>query len=97
MSTERKPGSRGVLNPFARQLANPAERIGSTISALYAGIDAATFEDAGERYDVRVQIRPEDRDDIAKLATGDDDVTPAGKRTPDRLPREAPHNDGSCR
>ncbi len=29
MSTERKPGSRGVLDPFAREQANPAPRIGS--------------------------------------------------------------------
>ena len=26
MSTERKPGSRGVRNPFAREQAKPAER-----------------------------------------------------------------------
>jgi len=29
MSTERKPGSRGVRDPFARERANPAPRIGS--------------------------------------------------------------------
>jgi hypothetical protein len=29
MSTERKPGSRGVLNPFSRQRADPAPRLGS--------------------------------------------------------------------
>ncbi len=29
MSTERKPGSRGVRDPFAGEGANPAPRIGS--------------------------------------------------------------------
>jgi HAE1 family hydrophobic/amphiphilic exporter-1 len=51
----------------AADLGVPAARIGSTISALFAGIDATTFEDLGERYDVRLQIRPEDRDDVTKL------------------------------
>jgi HAE1 family hydrophobic/amphiphilic exporter-1 len=51
----------------AADLGVPASRIGSTLSALFAGIDATTFEDLGERYDVRVQIRPEDRDDVTEL------------------------------
>lgn len=29
MSTERKPGSRGVMDPFSRERADPAPRIGS--------------------------------------------------------------------
>jgi HAE1 family hydrophobic/amphiphilic exporter-1 len=51
----------------AADLGVPAARIASTVAALYAGIQATTFEDAGERYDVRIQIRPEDRDDVSKL------------------------------
>ena len=37
------------------------------MAALYAGFKAATFEEGGERYDVRVQVRPEYRDDLDKL------------------------------
>jgi HAE1 family hydrophobic/amphiphilic exporter-1 len=51
----------------AANLGEPAIKIASTISALYAGVDVATFEERGERYDVRVQIRPQDRDDPGKL------------------------------
>jgi HAE1 family hydrophobic/amphiphilic exporter-1 len=56
-----------ITRERAADLGVPAEQIGRTISALFAGIEATTFEDAGERYDVRVQIRPEDRDDLSKL------------------------------
>jgi HAE1 family hydrophobic/amphiphilic exporter-1 len=51
----------------AAALGVSAEQIGRTISALYAGVEAITFEDGGERYPVRVQVRPEDRDDLSKL------------------------------
>jgi HAE1 family hydrophobic/amphiphilic exporter-1 len=56
-----------ITRQRAADLGVPAAQIGGTISALFAGIRATTFEDAGERYDVRVQIRPEDRDDLRKL------------------------------
>ncbi len=56
-----------ITRQRAADLGVPAAQIGSTISALFAGVEATTFEDAGERYDVRVQIRPEDRDDLQKL------------------------------
>jgi hydrophobic/amphiphilic exporter-1 (mainly G- bacteria), HAE1 family len=52
----------------AAELGVPALQIGRTIAALYAGFEAATFEEGGERYDVRVQMRPEYRDDIGKLS-----------------------------
>ena len=45
----------------------PALQIGRTIAASLAGLEATTFEEKGERYDVRVQVRPEYRDDPAKL------------------------------
>jgi HAE1 family hydrophobic/amphiphilic exporter-1 len=51
----------------AADLGVPALQIGRTLAALYAGYDAATFEEGGERYDVRVQLRPEYRDDLGKL------------------------------
>jgi HAE1 family hydrophobic/amphiphilic exporter-1 len=56
-----------ITRERAADLGVSAEQIGRTISALFAGVEAATFEDGGERYDVRVQIRPEDRDDLQKL------------------------------
>jgi HAE1 family hydrophobic/amphiphilic exporter-1 len=51
----------------AADLGVPALQIGRTIAALYAGYDATTFEEDGERYDVRVQLLPEYRDELAKL------------------------------
>jgi HAE1 family hydrophobic/amphiphilic exporter-1 len=56
-----------ITRERAADLGVPAAQIGSTISALFAGVKATSFEDAGERYDVRVQVRPEDRDDLQKL------------------------------
>ena len=56
-----------ITRERAADLGVPAAQIGQTVSALFAGIKATTFEELGERYDVRVQIRPEDRDDLAKL------------------------------
>ncbi len=52
----------------AADLGIPALAIGTTISALIAGIDVTSFEEAGERYDVRVQVLPEYRNDLSKLA-----------------------------
>jgi HAE1 family hydrophobic/amphiphilic exporter-1 len=51
----------------AADLGVPALQIGRTISALVAGVRATTFEEHGERYDVRVQVQPEYRDDPSKL------------------------------
>ena len=52
----------------AAQIGVPALEIARTISALFAGYKVTTFEDEGERYDVRVQVLPEYRDDPGKLA-----------------------------
>jgi HAE1 family hydrophobic/amphiphilic exporter-1 len=41
--------------------------LGRTLRTLLAGEKVGSFEDAGERYDVRVQVLPEYRDDPAKL------------------------------
>jgi HAE1 family hydrophobic/amphiphilic exporter-1 len=51
----------------AADLGVPALQIGRTISALLAGYKATVYEEKGERYDVRLQVRPEYRDDPSKL------------------------------
>jgi HAE1 family hydrophobic/amphiphilic exporter-1 len=51
----------------AADLGIPARQIGRNIGALLAGFKATTFEEKGERYDVRVQVQPEYRDDPSKL------------------------------
>jgi HAE1 family hydrophobic/amphiphilic exporter-1 len=51
----------------AADLGVPALQVGRTLAALYSGADAASFEEGGERYDVRVQLLPEYRDDLSKL------------------------------
>jgi HAE1 family hydrophobic/amphiphilic exporter-1 len=56
-----------ITRERAADLGVPALQIGRTISALFAGYKAATFEERGERYDVRVQVLPEYRDDPEKL------------------------------
>ena len=56
-----------ITRERAADLGVPALQIGRTISALFAGYKATTFEERGERYDVRVQVRPEYRDDPEKL------------------------------
>ena len=56
-----------IARERAADLGVPAQQIGQTISAFMAGVKATTFEENGERYDVRVQVQPEYRDDPAKL------------------------------
>jgi HAE1 family hydrophobic/amphiphilic exporter-1 len=56
-----------IARERAADLGVPALQIGRTIAALVAGVEATTFEERGERYDVRVQVRPEYRDDPSKL------------------------------
>jgi HAE1 family hydrophobic/amphiphilic exporter-1 len=51
----------------AADLGVSALQIARTVSALFAGVKAATFEDQGERYDVRLQVQPEYRDEIDEL------------------------------
>jgi HAE1 family hydrophobic/amphiphilic exporter-1 len=56
-----------ITRERAADLGVPVLQIGRTIAALYAGFKAATYEEGGERYDVRVQVRPEYRDELGKL------------------------------
>jgi HAE1 family hydrophobic/amphiphilic exporter-1 len=57
-----------ITRERAAVLGVSAIQIGRTISALFAGYKATTYEEGGERYDVRVQVLPEYRDDPDKLA-----------------------------
>ena len=56
-----------IARERAADLGVTAVQTGRTIAAMLAGIKATTFEELGERYDVRVQVRPEYRDDPSKL------------------------------
>ena len=56
-----------ITRERAADLGVSALQIGRTVSALYAGYKAASFEEGGERYDVRVQVSPAYRDDLEKL------------------------------
>jgi hydrophobic/amphiphilic exporter-1 (mainly G- bacteria), HAE1 family len=51
----------------AAELGVPALQIARTIAAMFAGLKVTTFEEGGERYDVRIQVRPEYRDAPSKL------------------------------
>jgi HAE1 family hydrophobic/amphiphilic exporter-1 len=56
-----------IVRERAADLRVPALAIGRSVSTLFAGYKVTTFEEAGERYDVRVQVRPEYRDDLERL------------------------------
>jgi HAE1 family hydrophobic/amphiphilic exporter-1 len=56
-----------IARERAADLGVPALSIGRTVSTLFAGYKTTTFEEGGERYDVRVQVRPEYRDDLESL------------------------------
>jgi HAE1 family hydrophobic/amphiphilic exporter-1 len=51
----------------AAELGVPATVVGHTIRTLLAGEKVGSYEERGRRYDVRVQILPEYRDDPSKL------------------------------
>ncbi len=57
----------GVDREVAADLGVPATAIGRTIRTLLAGEDLGSFEEGGERYDVRVQVLPEFRDTPQEL------------------------------
>jgi HAE1 family hydrophobic/amphiphilic exporter-1 len=65
--TGRPEISLEIARDRAADLGVPALQIGRTIAALVAGVKATSFEERGERYDVRVQVLPEYRDDPSKL------------------------------
>ncbi len=52
---------------LAADLGVSASQIGNTISALLGNLKVTSFEEGGDRYDVRVQLQREYRDDPAEL------------------------------
>jgi HAE1 family hydrophobic/amphiphilic exporter-1 len=56
-----------IVRGSAADLGVPASSIGRTIRTLLAGEEVGAFEDAGRRYDVRVQVLPAYRDDPSKI------------------------------
>lgn len=65
----------------AADLGVQATVIGRTIRTLLAGEDLGTFEEGGERYDIRVQVLPEYRDtpeklDLIQIRTASGQLTP---------------------
>ncbi|HAH08781.1 MAG TPA: AcrB/AcrD/AcrF family protein [Alphaproteobacteria bacterium] len=45
-----------------------ARSLATTVRALVGGVDAGTYEELGDRYDVRVRLQEDQRNDPAKLA-----------------------------
>ena len=56
-----------IERDVAAELGVPAVVIGRTIRTLLAGEEVGSFEEGGERYDVRMQVLPEYRDDPERL------------------------------
>jgi len=51
----------------AADLGVSVDRLAGTVRALIGGVDVATYEEGGQRYDVRVRLEEAQRDDLAKL------------------------------
>ncbi len=51
----------------AADLGVPLEPLAQTLRAMVGGLDIATYEEDGERYDVRVRLEADQRDDPTKL------------------------------
>lgn len=51
----------------AADLGLSVDRVAGTVRALVGGMDIATYEEGGQRYDVRVRLEESQRDDLAKL------------------------------
>ena len=56
-----------IARDRAADLGVPAVKVGRTLRALLAGEKVGSFEDVGDRFDVRVRVLPEYRDDPGKL------------------------------
>jgi HAE1 family hydrophobic/amphiphilic exporter-1 len=56
-----------VSRARAADLGVDVAQIGATISALLGGAEVATFEEHGERWDVRLQLHPSHRDDPLEI------------------------------
>jgi hydrophobic/amphiphilic exporter-1 (mainly G- bacteria), HAE1 family len=51
----------------AADLGVPVRTLADTVRALVGGLDVASFQDEGRRYDVRLRLEEEQRDDLAEL------------------------------
>ena len=51
----------------AADLGVSVDRLAGTVRALVGGTDVSTYEEDGQRYDVRVRLEVHQRDDLAKL------------------------------
>ena len=51
----------------AADLGVPVRALADTVRALVGGLDVATFQDEGRRYDVRMRLEESQRDDLAEL------------------------------
>lgn len=51
----------------AADLGVPVRALAMTVRALVGGVDVASFQDEGKRYDVRVRLVEDQRDDLAEL------------------------------
>jgi HAE1 family hydrophobic/amphiphilic exporter-1 len=51
----------------AAEVGIPTAHVGQTVLALFSDYEVASFEEGGERYDVRTQVLPEFRDDPLAL------------------------------
>jgi HAE1 family hydrophobic/amphiphilic exporter-1 len=71
VSTSYEPGRPEIELSIDREMAAdlgvPGVSVGRTIRALLAGEKVGSYEEAGKRYDVRIQVMPEYRDDPGKL------------------------------
>ena len=56
-----------IARGSAADLGVPAASVGRTIRTLLAGEEVGSFEEAGRRHDVRVQVLPAYRDDPSKI------------------------------
>lgn len=51
----------------AADLGLSVDRLAGTVRALVGGMDVATYEEGGQRYDVRIRLEEPQRDDLTKL------------------------------
>jgi HAE1 family hydrophobic/amphiphilic exporter-1 len=64
----RKPEAQATLDrQRAAALGIDARGLATTLRALVGGVKVATYEEGGERYDVRVRLEESQRDDLQKL------------------------------
>lgn len=64
-----KPEARFIIDrDRAGDLSVPIRSLATTIRAMVGGVEAGSFQSDGERFDVRVRLQEDQRDDISKLS-----------------------------